>query len=452
MTHEHGVVKPPRMNFLRQRVKSRDENEKDEAEIKRLEKKLGLLKKKMHLVLEIKKLQRSIETGEQESDEGSASPRKWKSLKWVRCETNDESFEDDVTFEEDENQSLAMKITDAMDCIQDGCSPTSIINEWVGFHTSSGVPGSADNNGDESSRGCDKSDKPKSCNLSDARAQGGETDVKNPVDDKEDIDDTIQVFSDIDEHASSWMDKATNVLRMHSFTRLDEDILVPDCFEMKMLLSKLKAKPAIEPSKEINAKFAQVTITALALSGLSIKCNGRKKQEYTDAFPPVHVILSVFAPCGKSFTQIPSMNVVRDPTRNEVRTKKSVKHHAIGLWDTSAEEESTSTGYHKSSVSFSRLAGFSTSESDVEVRVSPSMLHLRVCIKREGSEELLPIGVAKVLVSGGPREKELAIPLKPEYYKSMEELIKKLNTKPPQSKWESFKTFVMEDEDEVMSE
>jgi hypothetical protein len=45
----------------------------------------------------------------------------------------------------------------------------------------------------------------------------------------------------------------------------------------------------------------------------------------------------------------------------------------------------------------------------------------------------------------------LALPVRPEYFKSIADLTKKLDTKPPQTKWESFKTFVLEDEDDVLS-
>ncbi|KAL7482093.1 hypothetical protein ACHAW6_007788 [Cyclotella cf. meneghiniana] len=217
-------------------------------------------------------------------------------------------------------------------------------------------------------------------------------------------------------------------------------------------------KPAIASVDEMDIKLVKVTVTAMAFSGLSIISKTSNKYDV----PPVRAVLSVLkdksSDEGSVFTHVSSRHVVQDTSRRPVKKSKldrSSKYYVIGLWDVSKVDDFTIPGEAKSSVTFSRCIGMSPFEKldkKPEVTLNPSNLHLRICIKRDDSDDILPVGVANVSISGWePREVELSLPVRPEYYKSIADLTKKLDNKPPQSKWESFKTFVLEDEDDVMS-
>ena len=509
--------KSSRMNFLKRKVKSRDEDDEnvDEMEIKKLEKKVEYLKKKRQLMLRIKKMERGIETGEIDSDDDTTlnkgSPKRW-SLKPRKWKKRSDSFDDELTYD-DEDSPFLQKFHNTLDCIEDGCSP--VINEIVDLDVMCHERASRSNDesvythdledetsdtaeeatvpaGNTEQDGLSKSPQkdPKtmglaapismlaksiSQNVSDAHGFTGDSpkldkhqsseakcrkkfDFNTVPENDETMTDaqTIEgeVNADSSEYNMGWMDKAASVIRSHSFAHTnDDDDVGLDCFDKRTSQPKLECY--VEQS-EMDAKFAKVTVTAMALSGLSIT----SKKGKNEILPPVHVVLSVLDNDESSpLVHIPSLRVVKDPSRVAGK-KKSTKSHVMCIWGATEEDSDSKHDNGHSSVSFTRLVGLSMIEGrgddtrsgkSTVVKMSPSVIHLRVCIRREGSEELLPIGVAKILVSGGPREKQLAIPLKPEYYKSMEELIKKLNTKPPQTKWESFKTFVMEDEDEVMS-
>ncbi|KAL3764768.1 hypothetical protein ACHAWO_009583 [Cyclotella atomus] len=515
--------KPSRMNFLRRsKVKSRDEDEEDddEAEIKRLEKKVELLKKKKQLVMKIKKIERGIETGEPDSDEDTAtpeklnkqssSPKRWPALKprlWRRAKYDSD---DELTYDDDDSP-LLNRFHSALDCIESGCDP--IFNEIVdldmmcmnntskerdeslyteGIEDTETVVTKIERNVAPTISAHDEEKKTDDAdglqvqvaslaapimilaktvsqnlvrtdeNVEESKETGEESEIsqeklasaKNEASDEKTAAHADEMDKAEDNQAG-WIDRAASVFRSHSFAQKNDDNdLGLDCFAA--LSSQPRTETANEQSSELDAKFSKVTVTALALSGLSITSKKVGKSKNQDDVPPVQVVLSVIKNEESTpFVHIPSMSVVKDPSR--ATTKKNLtKYHVMGVWDIAQEDSTSKT---KSSVSFSRLVGLSTLESnaktkpdkEAEMKMSPSMIHLRICIKRDGSNELLPIGVAKVLVSGGPRNVELAVPLRPEYYKSMDELVKKLSTKPPESRWMSFKTFVLEDDEEILT-
>ncbi|KAL3764770.1 hypothetical protein ACHAWO_009585 [Cyclotella atomus] len=446
------LSKPYRMNFLRRSklTKSRDEGDGDEAEIKRLEKKLTFLQKKRQLVMKIKKLERGIESGEPDGDEDTATPEKLNKMKrWVRCETNGDSFEDDISFEVDDSTSLVTKLSN---CIQDTCSPTSVMDELSDFHFGLTEASRKNETVDSSSKDSNEAAKPLSNGTcSQEKVLGTEQSVDRGV-----FQPDIHVAFKQSDEAAGWVNMATNMLRSQTFPRMGgaSNDFGQDCFQM--ISRKFIELTPTEPSKELSAKFAKITVTALAITGLSVKTEKMKSQS-KGVNPPVRVVLSVMkndtTSETKPFINIPSLHVVKDPSQDDVCEKNSTKHNVIGVWDI-VQQDST-TGHTNSSVSFSKLVGLTGVESGAQteptdMNMPPSTIHLRVCIKRDDSEELLPIGVAKVLISS-PRDRQLAIPLRPEYYKSMDELVKKLNAKLPQSKWETIKTFVLEDEEEVLT-
>lgn len=439
------VPKPYRMNFLRRsKVTKSDKADDDEAEIKRLEKKLSLLQKKKQLVTKIKKIERGIKTGEPDSDDDTTfSPNKSKLFKmkrWMRCETNEDSSEDDISFEADDSTSPFSKFSD---CIQDTCSPTSIINNLADFHygLEAAFKYKSPEDSDESVKLLSNDNCPRE--KATAIRQSFDQNASQP---------NVHMATKERDGPVGWMDMATDMLRSQTFPQMSDvgNDFGHDIFKVTSR-EPIDDTPT-EPSKELHAKFAQITVTALALTGLSIKT--KVKSQGKEEHPPVRIVLSVMkndtTSETKPFINIPSLRVVKDPSQEELRKKNSIKYNVMGVWDIASAHEQT-----RSTVSFSKLVGLTSAEGDAQteptdINMPPSTIHLRVCIKRDDSEELLPIGVAKVLISS-PRDRQLAIPLRPEYYRSMEELVKKLNAKPPESKWESLKTFVLEDEEEILT-
>ncbi|KAL7482042.1 hypothetical protein ACHAW6_007730 [Cyclotella cf. meneghiniana] len=544
---QHEASKPHRMYFLRRKAKSQediltlqaksqdeDENEDDDedaAEIKRLQRKVEYLEKKKKLVQTIKKIERGIDTIDVESDDEASwekhnsSPKRWRSFRLRRRRNRDrsDSFEDDLTFDDDDNSPLLRKFHSALDYIEDSCSP--IINEIKDLTVVCTELLSPSKDNDESRcaervKGAKRSSKrvnaepvpEQDANFKTDEVPEGSTgphlspiitmitrQMSQSFSITEDAADHLQEqkipFSydaqlhknssttkrdavletesargrehdNIDsarlcnnEHTVGWMDKAGKFLSESSqslFLNKDSENVGLDCF--KVLPTKPNAVPSIESSNKMDARFAKVTVTAVALSGLSIS----SRTNHQDIIPPVRAVLSVLQNTtsgeGFVFTHLPSFRVVKDPSRGPVKKNKldrSAKYHVLGVWDISKHEDASNTGEGKSSVTFSRLVGIPTAEEvdkKREVTFSPSTLHLRVCVKRDDRDDILPVGVAKVLISGWePRDVELALPVRPEYYKSLADLTKKLDTKPPQSKWESLKSFALEDEDDALS-
>ncbi|KAL7522593.1 hypothetical protein ACHAWX_007593 [Stephanocyclus meneghinianus] len=546
---QRGASKPHRMNFLRRKAKSQEEDiltlqaksqdedgseddDEDAAEIKRLQRKVEYLEKKKKLVQTIKKIERGIETIDVESDDEASwekhnsSPKRWRSFRLRRRRNRDrsDSFEDDLTFDDDDNSPLLQKFHSALDYIEDSCSP--IIHEIKDLTVVCTELLSPSKDNDESR--C--AERVKGAKRSSKRVNAEpvpEQDAKSKTDEvpegstvpplspiitmitrqmsqsfsrTEDAADHLQEqkipFSydaqlhknsstterdavletesargrehdnfdstrpcSNNEHTVGWMDKAAKILSESSqslFLNEDSENVGLDCF--KVLPAKPNAVPSIESNNEMDARFVKVTVTAMALSGLSIS----SRTNHQDIIPPVRAVLSVLQNTtpgeGFVFTHLPSVRVVKDPSRRPIKKNKldrSAKYHVLGVWDISKHEDASTPGEGKSSVTFSSLIRIPTIEAvdkKTEVTLSPSTLHMRVCIKRDDRNDILPVGVAKVLISGcEPRDVELALPVRPEYYQSIADLTKKLDTKPRQSKWESLKSFAFEDEDDALS-
>jgi len=282
-------------------------------------------------------------------------------------------------------------------------------------------------------------------NITDENIQEGKnSDVRK--------NDSTQGDKEGDVQEAGWMDKAASVFGS-SFTQQMENDVGLDYFAKILSQPKeIADEPSMDPTK-----FAKVTVTPMSFSGLSI--TSKKKGDKSADLPPVQVVLSVLdneESCH--FVHVPGMRIVNDPSMN-IAKKNYRKQHVMGIWDAVKGNDTASDDGSRLSASFVAMINLSTTEGDTEgnatrtadVKMSPTMVHLRVCIKRDGSEELLPVGVAKVLFNGRQRNIELTVPLRPEYFKSMNDLVKRLKAKPPESKWQAFKNFVLEDEEEVMT-
>eukprot|EP00804_Cyclotella_cryptica_P020900 CCRYP_011494-RA/>CCRYP_011494-RA protein AED:0.24 eAED:0.24 QI:0/-1/0/1/-1/1/1/0/1178 len=515
-----SVASTRRRMFVRRKAKSQDDDDnEDEAEIKRLQRKVEYLEKKKKLVQKIKKIERGIDAVDVESDDDTSSdkqkvsPKRWPSFRVKRWKNRDrsDSYEDDLTSDDEDNSPLLQKVHSALDYIEDTCSPivndlklvcTDLLASLDNGHllqnpkALSDVEGSSDevktaNEGSISTKEHDVKPKTeespgvsqvsslatmittstKQISQSFSRSPDADVDLKenDPQLQEESAITNGKIVVEnnstriLDEHkkdnsqirsnseqALGWSNNAEYVFSESSQSAVlnkdGEDVGLGSC---TMVPAKSTTDPAIKPGDARESAFAKVTLTAMTLSGLSILSKTNEKC----AVPPVHAVLSVLKTTtseeGSVFTHVPSLRVVNDASRGPMKKNKfdrSAKYHVMGVWDLSKNDES--------SVTFSRYIGQSTLETikKREVTVSPSILHLRLCIKREDREDILPVGVAEVPLSGWEnRDVELAVPVKPEYYKSFSDLTKKLNTKPPQSKWESLKTFVLEDDDDVLS-
>ncbi|KAL3791697.1 hypothetical protein HJC23_003954 [Cyclotella cryptica] len=544
---QHVSSKPLRINFLRRKAKSQDEDslapkaksqdedeidDDEEAEIKRLQRKVEYLEKKKKLVQKIKKIERGIEAVDVESDDEATwekekvSPKRWPSFRLKRRKNRDrsDSFEDDLTFDDDDNSPLLEKFHSALDYIEDSCSP--IIHEIKDLTVVCTELFSPSKENDESGRpermniakrsskevnaapvpeqdaksktdevaedsqvsslapmlimlskqisqsfsrtedAVDDLQEQEKISSCDAQVHGtsGATNVEAGLEtastqgQERDNAESAQILGS-NEQALGLMDNASKA-SSESWQSLvfnqDAHLDGLDCLNMQP--AKPDSEPAISPGNETDAKFVEVTVTAMVLSGLAISSKTNQKGRV----PPVHAVLSVLNDTtsgeGPAFTHVPSLRVVNDPSRGPIKKNKfdrSAKYHVMGVWDISKKDGTSISGEVKSSFTFSRFVGmskFDMIDKKREVTISPSILHLRVCVMRDDRDDILPVGVAKVLISGWePRDVELAVPVRPEYYKSISDLTKKLNTKPPQSKWESFKSFALEDEDDVLS-
>ena len=196
---------------------------------------------------------------------------------------------------------------------------------------------------------------------------------------------------------------------------------------------------ATAPSMELDQfKFVHVTVTALALSGLTVESN--KKRKKNDSVP-INAVLSVaknttYSDCS-IYTHLPSLPVLPDPIKGSTKKRqgKMLKEYLLAVWpaENTANDEcvdgetiemvedccpqispqNKQMGPLISSVAFSRLIGISkfsqfsngvfVDSKKTECRYMPSMVELRVCITR-GKFEILPIGVARLVVSGEERD------------------------------------------------
>ena len=440
-----------KFGFPWRKAKSRDEAVDAaavEAELRRLEKKVAYLEKKKALEEKIKKHERYC--SEHDANAGkSRFPKLVPSFK-LRRQKCEEPSGDDPAIDGDNSPSTP-RFQGVFGCIDESCSP--LVNEinhlpalCVGLICPSETPKKIGTSksapADDKTVASDSPEDPQAPIVLTEHIANLATQIsKNISEFAGGVTDAPQVRRN-DEQALGWMEQVTNAFRSQNLALKDNAGSNIDCLEM------LGGKPedgkvgVTETSQGSHAKFVKVTVGARALSGLSIT----SKKSDAD-LPPVQLVLSVLKNSisdeeDASFTHLPSLRVVKDSSRESSEKNKC---HVMGVWDLGKEDEA--------SVTFPRLTGTSTFDQGAtevkneETRGSPSMLHLRICIKREGSDDLLPIGVAKVLISGEARDAELAIPVKTEYYKSLGKLTKKLDSKPPQTKWESLKTFVLDDDE-----
>ena len=281
-----------------------------------------------------------------------------------------------------------------------------------------------------------------------------------------------------------------------------------------------KSKSSSKPKEEDRYKLVHVTVTALALSGLTVETKSKKtskgnnesasKSNNGTSMTPINAILSIAKQTTSSdcaiYTHIPSMPVVRDPVKGGGNTSSSsngskkntkTRQHLLAVWPTendpteeeeenkvaavelsedmkllekatpnaqlgslissvaftrligisrfsstaangvdgaeAYEQESSSSYYHSSKGGKKYKSGRSSSElatstkkkkGDIKTTYMPSLVEFRVCIMRDNSE-IIPVGVARVAVSGDERDVEMTIPVVQEYWKSVKHLSKK---------------------------
>ncbi len=232
---------------------------------------------------------------------------------------------------------------------------------------------------------------------------------------------------------------------------------------------KFRYKDGVGQFKEVH-----VAVTALALSGLTVQSKSKKFNIDENS---VKAVLSVLRPTTSSdhtiYTHIPSLVAVRDPIKSAIENGQPIakplkKHHLLAAWPFEStpirwEENETKhvqvmdgsyecagekifqnvpnkrLGALASSIGFSRLIGvtkFSSTASCDEYNGSnfpgqeehkytfiPSVVELRICIMKE-NREILPVGVAKVVISGEEQDAELTVPVIQDYWSSFNEFVR----------------------------
>lgn len=461
---------PRTLSFFKKKQKKAISGEDaDEKELKELERKVAILERKNQLM---KKLN-TIEKG----DDAPRSPKKsrvsfggiLKTNKWKQQACcyyedgeedegaeeepflDDEVSDDDNSQEEDRVYDLFTTLTEAFDCMDEAFHDIGAeLMKCRQDLTEYGAPPVKD-------------------------VPNAESEENQPADEKKEavVDDSTPVESKAEDEGD---DKKVSIDEL--VENAPESTTMEDEIVQSIASDSIKELPKSRPSEVERFKLMHVTITALALSGLTVESKQYVHEEDKKSVPRVQAVLSIARNTTTSqrsiYSHLPSLPVVRDPARSAGKQAGS-KKNLLAVWpaenqDTVGEDE---PGTPVSSVAFSRMITKANlgddgednaqkvydefgpkvlaEQSSKDLDYIPSMVELRLCIKDELNSQILPVGVSRILISGEERDVEMTVPVLPEYYKSMKDLVK---NKPeederPMSRWNSFLNFLCEDENDI---